>query len=69
VQKQPQLKYFLNEVSDFLSNINDVPLWMTISWTSQMMALLDKSESVYIMDFLHKLAAKYPQEFHGTKSK
>jgi len=48
----------------FESAIKHVPNWMTLGWTSQMMALLDKPEGKYIMGLLHSIAKKYPQAIY-----
>lgn len=38
-----------------------VPCWMLICWISQMVALLDKLESVAVQHCIKQMAESYPQ--------
>eukprot|EP01125_Pyxidicula_operculata_P008002 TRINITY_DN2699_c0_g1_i1.p1 TRINITY_DN2699_c0_g1~~TRINITY_DN2699_c0_g1_i1.p1 ORF type:complete len:2900 (-),score=828.74 TRINITY_DN2699_c0_g1_i1:54-8009(-) len=48
----------------FQSKVKEIPLWMTIGWISQVMALLNKPEGVFIYEMLEILAKTYPQAIY-----
>ncbi|XP_074649158.1 DNA-dependent protein kinase catalytic subunit-like [Tubulanus polymorphus] len=45
----------------FIEKSKSVPRWMFISWISQMVALLDKKESLAVHDILLTVCEEYPQ--------
>ncbi|XP_055346029.1 DNA-dependent protein kinase catalytic subunit-like isoform X2 [Paramacrobiotus metropolitanus] len=48
-------------VDGFRKGCKDIPVWMFLSWTNQMLALVDKKEGIAVHDILVRLADAYPQ--------
>nr|XP_039264534.1 DNA-dependent protein kinase catalytic subunit-like [Styela clava] len=62
----PRLLQLVNHYSDdvktcFLQESSQVPTWMFLRWTNQMIALLDKTEAESVHDIISKLSEEYPQ--------
>ncbi|KAK3580733.1 hypothetical protein CHS0354_005741 [Potamilus streckersoni] len=64
-QRFPRLLQLVETYPDtmgtFISNSGEIPCWMYILWTSQMMALLDKPEAPAVQQILLNIASTYPQ--------
>merc|ERR1711974_36051 len=48
----------------FANLVNEIPSWMFIRWISQMVGLLNESESKIIVPILNRIAEEYPQALY-----
>ncbi|XP_075684227.1 DNA-dependent protein kinase catalytic subunit [Rhinoderma darwinii] len=56
------IELYPNETLDLMAReVGSVPCWLFIGWISQMMAMLDKKESLAVQFIIEKIADYYPQ--------
>ncbi|XP_069813698.1 DNA-dependent protein kinase catalytic subunit isoform X2 [Dendropsophus ebraccatus] len=56
------IELYPNETLNLMvSKVSSVPCWLFIGWISQMMAMLDKKESLAVQSIIEEIADRYPQ--------
>ncbi|XP_044149983.1 DNA-dependent protein kinase catalytic subunit isoform X2 [Bufo gargarizans] len=56
------IELYPNETLDLMTReVSSVPCWLFIGWISQMMAMLDKKESLAVQFIIEQIADYYPQ--------
>ncbi|KAM3927958.1 DNA-dependent protein kinase catalytic subunit [Leptodactylus fuscus] len=56
------IELYPDETLDLMAReVSSVPCWLFIGWISQMMAMLDKKESLAVQSVLEEIAEYYPQ--------